>query len=167
MGQPSSGAIDTFLTANATYVEGFPEPHDREPELHVAVLACMDSRLALFGALGLRIGDAHLVRNAGGIATPDTLRSLAISQRKLNTREVAVIQHTDCGMLDFDDARFRAELAAESGQQPPWDVPGFTDVEQSVRDSVAAIRSCPWLVHRDSVRGFVFDVRTAEITEVR
>ena len=126
----------------------------------------MDSRLALFGALGLRIGDAHLIRNAGAIATPDVLRSLAISQHKLGTREIAVIGHTDCGMSNFDDTAFRAELAASSGQQPEWDVPGFTDVAVSVAASVARIRDCGWLPHRDSVRGFVFDVRTAQLTSV-
>jgi carbonic anhydrase len=162
-----SGAIDRFLEANAEYVQSFPEPRPKQPRLQTAVLACMDSRLALFGALGLQIGDAHLVRNAGGLPTPDTVRSLAISQRFLGTREIAVIQHTDCGMLDFDDVDFRRSLQTESGQQPPWDVAGFTDVEDSVRRSVAELRRSPWLLHRDSVRGFVFDVQTARITEVR
>jgi carbonic anhydrase len=158
--------IDGFLEANAAYVKTFPGPRPKQPALRVAVLACMDSRLALFGALGLHIGDAHLIRNAGGLATADTLRSIAISQRYMGTREIAVIQHTDCGMLNFDDTAFRAELLAESGHEPPWDVAGFTDVEQSVRDSVAIIRNSEWLAHRDSVRGFVFDVGTARITEV-
>jgi carbonic anhydrase len=160
------GAIDGFVAANTEYVKGFPGPRPKEPALRVAVLACMDSRLALFGALGLQIGQAHLIRNAGGLTTPDTLRSLAVSQRMLGTEEVAVIQHTDCGMLNFDDVAFRAQLLAESGHEPPWDVAGFTDVEQSVRDSVAKIRASEWLQHRHSVRGFVFDVRTAKITEV-
>jgi carbonic anhydrase len=159
--------IDRFLAANADYVTTFPGPRPVRPALHVAVLACMDSRLALFGALGLRIGDAHLIRNAGGLATADTLRSIAISQHYLGTREIAVVQHTDCGMLDFDDEAFRARLHAESGHEPPWDVAGFTDVEQSVRDSVATIRASEWLAHRDSVRGFVFDVGTAKLTEVQ
>ena len=160
------GAIDQFLLNNAEYVRTFPEPRPKEPALKVAVLACMDSRLALFGALGLEIGQAHLIRNAGGLATPDTLRSLAISQRMLGTQEVAVIGHTDCGMLNFDDIAFRARLLAESGHEPPWDVAGFTDVELSVRDSVATIRASEWLEHRHSVRGFVFNVGTAELTEV-
>lgn len=158
--------IDGFLTANADYVSGFPGPRPVRPALQVAILACMDSRLALFGALGLEIGDAHLIRNAGGIATADALRSIAISQHYLGTREIAVIHHTECGMFNFDDEAFRARLHAESGQEPPWDVPGFTDVEDSVRDSVATIRGSEWLAHRDSVRGFVFDVRTARLTEV-
>ena len=159
-------AIDQLLSANARYIESFPGPRPVQPALRLAVVACMDSRLALFPALGLSIGDAHLIRTAGALATSEVLRSLAISQRKLGTREIAVIGHTDCGMSGFDDAAFRAELAAESGEQPDWDVPGFTDVAASVAGSVERIRSCGWLPHRDSVRGFVFEVRTAQITEV-
>ncbi|HTZ42502.1 MAG TPA: carbonic anhydrase [Jatrophihabitans sp.] len=159
-------AIDGLLTANADYVGSFPGARPVQPALRLAVLACMDSRLALFPALGLQIGDAHLIRNAGALATPDTLRSLSISQRKLGTREIAVIGHTDCGMLNFDDDAYRAELQAESGQRPDWDVPGFSDVAASVAGSVARVRACGWLPHRDSVRGFVFDVGTAQLTEV-
>jgi carbonic anhydrase len=126
----------------------------------------MDSRLDLFGALGLDIGEAHLIRNAGGIPTEDVLRSLALSQRALGTREIAVIHHTDCGMDGFDDEAFRAELAAESGQTPTWSVEGFTDLYADTRRSVEAVRNCAWLPYRDSVRGFVFDVATARIEEV-
>jgi carbonic anhydrase len=127
----------------------------------------MDSRLDLFGALGLDIGDAHLIRNAGGIPTDDVLRSLAISQRELGTREIAVIHHTECGMAGFDDDAFRAQLAAESGTTPPWQVPGFTDLEADVRNSVQTVRDCPWLPYRDEVRGFVLVVRTGRLSEVR
>jgi len=158
--------IDRVLSANAEYTQGFAGPRPLEPALHLAVVACMDSRLALFGALGLRIGDAHLIRNAGGIVTDDVLRSLAISQRKIGTREVAIIQHTNCGMESLDDTDFRLELTVETGVEPTWDVPGFKDIEQSVRDSVARVRRCPWLPHRDSVHGLVFDVRTAKLTQV-
>jgi carbonic anhydrase len=126
----------------------------------------MDSRLDLFGALGLDIGDAHLIRNAGGIPTDDVLRSLALSQRSLGTREIVVIHHTQCGMDNFDDDAFRAQLAAETGQEPPWRVEGFTDVAADVRKSVQTVRDCPWLPHREDVRGFVFDVATARLTEV-
>ena len=157
---------DELLKANAAYVAQFPGPRPLAPALRLSVVACMDSRLALFGALGLRIGDAHLIRNAGGMVTEDVLRSLAISQRRIGTREIAVIHHTDCGMFNFDDPNFRAELHAESGEQPGWDVPGFTDLAASVREAVHRVRECRWLPHRDSVRGYVFDVRTAEITEV-
>jgi carbonic anhydrase len=126
----------------------------------------MDSRLDLFGALGLDIGDAHLIRNAGGIPTDDALRSLALSQRYLGTREIVIIHHTNCGMDGFDDAAFRAELAAESGEEPPWRVDGFTDLYEDTRRSVRWVRDCGWLPHRDDVRGFVFDVATARLTEV-
>jgi carbonic anhydrase len=158
--------IDRLVRANAEYVKTFPGPRPLQPALRLAVVACMDSRLALFGALGLQIGDAHLIRNAGGIVDDEVLRSLAISQRKIGTREVAVIHHTNCGMYEFDDDEFRNELFMESGQVPSWRVPGFTDLDQSVRDSVQRVKECPWLPSRSSVRGFVFDVRTAKITEV-
>jgi carbonic anhydrase len=165
MAEPNS-VHDQLLQANVQYVQAFPGPRPLAPALRLSVVACMDSRLALFGALGLRIGDAHLIRNAGGVVTEDVLRSLAISQRRIGTREIAVIHHTDCGMFGFDDVEFRSELLAESQQLPAWDVPGFTDLDDSVRQSVQRIVQCPWLPHRDSVRGYIFDVRTAEITEV-
>ena len=159
-------AIDHLIHANETYASGFPGPRPQRPKLRLAIVACMDSRLDLFGALGLEIGDAHLIRNAGGMITPDVLRSLAISQRKLGTREVVVLHHTDCGMDGLDDAAFRAELADETGDVPSWDVPGFDDVRDQVARSVAAVRECGWLPHRDDVRGFVFDVATAQLDEV-
>jgi carbonic anhydrase len=160
-------AADEVLLANDSYAAGFPGPRPVRPGRHLAVVACMDSRLDLFAALGLAVGDAHVIRNAGGIATEDVLRSLAISQRLLGTREIVLVHHTECGMLDFDDAGFRAQLRAESGQEPPWDVPGFTDVEADVRSSLERVRGCGWLPHRDAVRGFVFDVATGRISEVR
>jgi carbonic anhydrase len=138
---------------------------DKLPRRHLAVVACMDTRLDLFGALGLEIGDAHVLRNAGGLVTPDVLRSLAISQRALGTRDVAVVHHTDCGMSGFDDARFRSELATESGSAPDWDVPGFADVREQLRRSVAAVRECAWLPNRDGVRGYVYDVATGTADE--
>lgn len=159
-------AIDDLVSANAVYSETFPGPRPVQPKLRLTVVTCMDARLDLFGALGLDIGDAHLIRNAGGVITADVLRSLAISQRALGTREVVLIHHTQCGMADFDDAAFRAELAAESGLQPPWNVAGFSDVREDVRRSIEAVRACPWLPHRDEVRGFVFDVATALLEEV-
>ena len=159
-------AIDHLLHANAQYAASFPGPRPLRPKLRLAVISCMDSRLDLFGALGLEIGDAHLIRNAGGLPTPDVLRSLALSQRALGTREVVLLHHTDCGMHGFDDTAFRARLAEESGQEPPWDVPGFTDIRAKMRESLATVRQCPWIPHRDDVRGFVFDVTTARIDEV-
>src|SRR5213596_1064922 len=120
--------MDRLLRANGKYAASYPGPRPRQPQLHMAIVACMDSRLDLFGALGLQIGDAHLIRNAGGLPTDDVLRSLALSQRYLGTREVVLIHHTECGMEGFDDAAFRAQLTADAGQAPPWDVPGFSDV---------------------------------------
>jgi carbonic anhydrase len=159
-------AIDHLIHANETYAATFPGPRPLRPKLRMTVIACMDSRLDLFGALGLHIGDAHLIRNAGGTITDDVLRSLAVSQRVLGTREVVLIHHTDCGMLGFDDEAFRAELEAESGTPPPWRVPGFVDVYADMRESIARVRACGWLPHREDVRGFVFDVATARIEEV-
>ena len=158
---------DHLLHANASYATTFPGARPVRPKLHLAIVSCMDSRLDLFGALGLDIGDAHVLRNAGGVITPDALRSLAISQRALGTREIVLLHHTDCGMYTFDDTEFRARLAEETGEQPPWDVPGFDDVHADVRRSLEAVRSCPWLPHREDVRGFVFDVATARIEEVQ
>lgn len=159
-------AIDDLLQANRKYAEGFPGAGSSQPKRRLAVVACMDTRLNLLGALGLEIGDAHLIRNAGGLPTPDVLRSLALSQHKLGTREVVLLHHTDCGMNGFDDTEFRSELARESGVEPPWDVPGFTDIRATMRQSLTTVRTCPWLPHRDDVRGFVFDVATARIDEV-
>lgn len=159
-------AIDHLIHANEIYSAGFPGPRPVRPKLRMAVLTCMDSRLDTFGALGLEIGDAHLLRNAGGLVTEDMLRSLAVSQHQLGTREVVVIHHTQCGMQGLDDGEFRARLAAESGQQPPWRVPGFGDVPTQVRESVRQVRACVWLPHREDVRGFVFDVSTALLSEV-
>lgn len=160
-------AIDHLIHANESYVARFPGPRPLRPRLGVTVITCMDSRLDLFGALGLDIGDAHLIRNAGGKITDDVLRSLALSQRSMGTREVVVIHHTECGMLGLDDDAFRADLARESGQEPPWRVPGFTDLHADVRDSVTAVRNCPWIPNREDVRGFVFDVATAQLDEIR
>ncbi len=159
-------AIDHLIHANEGYASSFPGPRPLRPKLRLAVVACMDSRLDLFGALGLEIGDAHLIRNAGGVVTDDVLRSLALSQRALGTREIVILHHTECGMDDFDDTAFRAQLAEDSGQAPPWDVPGFTDVHKAVRDSITLVRACRWLPHREDVRGFVFDVASATIDEV-
>lgn len=159
-------AIDHLLHANEAYAGAFPGPRPLRPKLRLTVIACMDSRLDLFGALGLEIGDAHLIRNAGGLPTDDVLRSLALSQRLLGTREVVLIHHTDCGMQSFDDAAFRADLAAESGAEPPWDVPGFTDIRATVRRSIQTVRDCGWIPERGDVRGFVFDTATAALEEV-
>lgn len=159
-------AIDHLLHANETYAASFPGPRPLRPKLRMTVIACMDSRLDLFGALDLDIGDAHLIRNAGGLPTDDVLRSLAISQHYLGTREVVLIHHTECGMLDFDDAAFRARLGEQTGAAPPWDVPGFADVRAAMRQSIDVVRTCQWIPHRDDVRGFIFHVATARLEEV-
>ena len=159
-------AIDRLLSANERYAKTFPGPRPLPPKLQLTVVACMDSRLDLFGALGLDVGDAHLIRNAGGIPTDDVLRSLAISQRNLGTREVVLIHHTECGMQGFDDSAFRAELTAETAQTPPWDVPGFTDLRATMLRSIETVQRCPWIPHRSDVRGFIFDVATARIEEI-
>lgn len=155
--------IDEVLRANATYTA---TPKAKQPQRRLTVIACMDTRIDLLGALGLDIGEAHILRNGGGLITDDVLRSLAISQRALGTREVAILHHTDCGMTGFDDQAFRNELA-ETGETPTWDVPGFTDAAAQVRQSVERVKRCPWLPHRDEVRGFVFDVETGRLTEVQ
>lgn len=159
-------ATDHLLGENEAYAVSFPGPRPKRPTLRTAVVACMDSRLDLFGALGLQVGEAHFIRNAGGLPTDDVLRSLALSQRRLGTREVVLIHHTDCGMQDFDDAAFRAELTRETGDAPHWDVPGFTDIRVAMRHCLAVVRGCRWLTHRDEVRGFVFDVVTGRMDEV-
>ena len=155
-----------LVRANTRYAATFPGPRPRQPRLHLTVITCMDSRLDLFGALGLEVGDAHLLRNAGGIPTDDVLRSLAISQRAMGTSEVVLVHHTECGMAGFDDDAFRAELEAESGQAPTWRVPGFDDVYADLREAVETVRNCPWLPNRDNVSGFLFDVATGVLHEV-
>lgn len=136
------------------------------PAKHVAVVACMDARLNVYGLLGLSEGDAHVIRNAGGIVTQDELRSLAISQRLLGTTEIILIHHTDCGMLTFTDDAFRQQIEAETGIRPTWAAEAFTDVEADVRQNVARIHAEPAIPLKDSVRGFVYDVAKGTLTEV-
>jgi carbonic anhydrase len=136
------------------------------PQRRLAVVACMDARLDVARVLGLEPGDAHVIRNAGGVVTDDVIRSVAISQRALDTREVLVIQHTDCGMAKLDETAFRDELTRDAGVEPPFAIRTFSDLEQSVRDAVAALRSSPFLAHRDAVRGAIFDVETGELRDL-
>jgi len=136
------------------------------PAKRVAVLACMDARVNPFGILGLTEGDAHVIRNAGGVVTDDEIRSLAISQRLLGTEEVILIHHTDCGMLTFEDADFRAHIQEETGIKPSWSCETFSNLEDDVRQSVARIKSSPFIPNKDSVRGFVYDVHTGRLDEV-
>jgi carbonic anhydrase len=146
---------------------GAPEVPTPVPGLHLAIVTCMDARIKVFDVFGLRHGEAHILRNAGGVITDDVIRSLAISQRKLQTREIIVMQHTSCGLATITEDGFRDELQADTGLRPPWSVEAFTDVAASVRQSLARVRLSPFLGLTESVRGFVYDVHTAGLHEVR
>ena len=158
---------DQLLTHNARFAETFPDSHLAvEPSLKLAIVACMDSRLDIFGALGLELGEAHVIRNAGGVISDDVVRSLSISQRKLGTEEIVLIQHTDCGLLKVTDDGFRQELQDATGIAPPFAIESFRDLDANVRQSLGRLRASPFLLHRDKVRGFVFDVDTGRLREV-
>jgi carbonic anhydrase len=168
MSRPTSEetVTDRLVAANLRYAEHFTDPGmDARPVLRVAVVACMDARIDLHGALGLRLGDCHTIRNAGGVVTDDTIRSLTISQRALGTRSVVLIHHTGCGLLNLTED-FRHELEAEVGQRPSWAVEAFRDLDSDVRQSMQRVRTSPFLPHTDDVRGFVFDVRTGLLREI-
>ena len=136
------------------------------PAKGVAVIVCMDARLNTYAILGLAAGDAHIIRNAGGVVTEDALRSLAISQRLLGTTEVILIHHTDCGMLTFTEDGFKAAIQAETGIKPAWSAEAFTDVDVDVRQSIGRVIADPFIPHKESVRGFVYDVKTGGLREV-
>ncbi|SFF65894.1 carbonic anhydrase [Actinacidiphila alni] len=157
---------DDYLHNNAAYAARFRGPLPLPPARRTAVLACMDARLNVYGALGLAEGDSHVIRNAGGVATDDAIRSLTISQRLLGTREIILIHHTDCGMLTFIDDAFREGIREETGVKPPWAAEAFADLETDVRQSAARIRRSPFIPHTDAVRGFVFDVASGKLAEV-
>jgi carbonic anhydrase len=157
---------DEFLTANEGYAQEFSGPLPLPPSRQVAVVACMDARLDVYRLLGLQEGEAHVIRNAGGVVTDDVVRSLTISQRLLGTREIVLIHHTDCGMLTFTDEEFADQLEADTDQRPSWASESFTDVDEDVRKSIGRIRSSPFIPHTDQVRGFVFDVATGRLREV-
>src|SRR5215210_406487 len=160
--------IDELLRNNEAYVQGFdlgglPIP----PAKKLAVVICMDARVRPHVLLGLHEGDAHVIRNAGGVVTDDEIRSLAISQRLLGTEEIMVIHHTDCGMLTFTDDDFRRQIQEETGIKPPWPAEAFADLEEDVRQSVARIVTNPFIPKKDSVRGFVYEVETGRLREVK
>jgi carbonic anhydrase len=159
-------AVDDYARNNEAYalthVGGLPA----RPARHVAVVACMDSRLRIFAMLGLRDGEAHVIRNAGGVITDDAVRSLAISQRLLGTREIMLIHHTDCGMQKTTEEEFKAAIEAETGIRPHWAVETFSDAEQDVRQSIGRLKASPFIPHKDGIRGFVFDVDTGKLNEV-
>lgn len=157
---------DELLENNKAYAAGFSGPLPLPPAKHVAVLACMDARLNVYAALGLNEGEAHVIRNAGGVVTEDEIRSLAISQRLLGTKEIILIHHTDCGMVTFTDADFKASIQAETGIRPAWAAEAFPDAAEDVKQSIQRIQASPFIPHKDSVRGFVFDVATGKLEEV-
>ena len=161
-------SIDTCLANNAEYAEGFskgslPIP----PARKIAIVACMDARLETAALLGLEEGDAHVIRNAGGVVTDDVIRSLTISQRLLGTREIMLIHHTDCGMLKFTDAELKEAIRTETGIRPPFAMDAFPDLEDDVRQSIARINASPFVPHKDAIRGFVYEVETGRLREVK
>jgi carbonic anhydrase len=159
--------VDQLLENNREFADSLPAGHQSvEPRLRLAVVACMDSRLDVFAALGLDSGEAHVLRNAGGVVSDDVIRSLAISQRRLGTREVMLIHHTDCGMEKVTDDGFRTELMETAGVAPAFAIESFTDVDADVRQSILRVRRSPFLPHRDRVRGFVYDVDDHRLREV-
>ena len=159
--------IDELVANNQAFAASQPARHvDLRPSRQLAIVTCMDSRVDVFAALGLRHGEAHVLRNAGGVITDDAIRSLAVSQRRLGTRRVMVIHHTDCGMQSLTDDGFRAELQEATGVAPAFAIESFTDLDADVRQSVRRVRRSPFLLHRDTVRGFVYDVETHLIREI-
>ncbi|WP_370947854.1 beta-class carbonic anhydrase [Amycolatopsis sp. cg5] len=157
---------DELLANNARYTESFSGPLPLPPSKHVAVVACMDARINVYGVLGLNEGEAHVIRNAGGVVTEDEIRSLAISQRLLGTEEIILIHHTDCGMLTFTDDEFKNSIQEDVGVKPSWAAEAFSDLETDVRQSVARIKNSPFVPKKDHIRGFVFDVATGKLNEV-
>ena len=160
-------AIDDLLANAAAYAQDFDHAHlPLPPGRRIAIVACMDARLNLYGLLGLREGDAHVIRNAGGVVTDDEIRSLAISQRLLATEEIMLVHHTDCGMLTFTDDEFRREVQRETGIKPEWAAEAFDDLDDDVRQSIARIKASPFIPKKDNVRGFVYEVETGRLREV-
>ena len=158
---------DELLQNNAAYAESFDKGDlPMPPAKHVAIVTCMDARLSPYVMLGLREGDAHVIRNAGGVITDDEIRSLAISQRLLGTREIILIHHTDCGMLTFSDDELKQQIQQDVGVKPHFSMESFTDLEEDVRQSIARIRASPFIPHKDSVRGFVYEVETGRLREI-
>jgi carbonic anhydrase len=158
---------DELLRNNEAYAEAFDKANlPLPPAKGVAIVACMDARLDIYGMLGLQEGDAHVIRNAGGVITDDEIRSLAISQRLLGTSEIVLIHHTDCGMLTFSDDELKAQIHEEVGLKPHFSMESFSDLEEDVRQSIARIRSSPFIPNKDSVRGFVYEIETGRLREV-
>ena len=158
---------DELLENNERYAASFDKGNTPLPPARgVAVVACMDARLHVSAILGLGIGDAHIIRNAGGVVTDDAIRSLVISQRLLGTREIILIHHSDCGMVTFSDDAVKAQIKEDTGIRPPFSLEAFPDAADDIRQSIARIRASPFLPHTDQVRGFVFDLATGKLREV-
>ena len=159
-------AIQDLVKRNSARTGSGPGIMASPPSLHIAVVACMDARLDPVQVLGLQPGEAHVIRNAGGVITDDVIRSLAVSQRKLGTTEVMLLHHTKCGMATFTDAEFRAELLEATGERPPWSAGTFRDTESDVRRSIEEVRRNRFLTNTTAVRGFVVDIETGDLAEV-
>ena len=160
-------ATEELLANNSLYAQGFDKGDlPLPPGKKVAIVACMDARLNVYGALGLSEGDAHVIRNAGGVVTDDEIRSLAISQRLLGTEEIILIHHTDCGMLTFTDDDFKKSIQDDTGIKPEWAAEAFPDLDGDFRQSIARIKASPFIPRKDSVRGFVYEVETGRLREV-
>jgi carbonic anhydrase len=159
-------AVDDYVKNNEEYAHTHAGGMPTAPGQHVAIVACMDSRMRIFPMLGLAGGEAHVIRNAGGVITDDVVRSLAISQRLLGTREIMLIHHTDCGLQKTTEDEFKGAVEADTGIRPPWAVEAFTDAAHDVRQSIARLKASPFIPHKDSIRGFVFDVATGKLNEV-
>ncbi|MFL5865083.1 MAG: beta-class carbonic anhydrase [Solirubrobacteraceae bacterium] len=160
-------STDELLANNESYVASFHKSDlPLPPAKKVAVVACMDARLNVYGMLGLGDGDAHVIRNAGGVVTDDEIRSLAISQRLLGTEEIILIHHTDCGMLTFTDDEFKAAIEKDTGIRPEWAAEAFSDLDADVRQSIARIKASPFIPNKEAIRGFVYEVETGRLREV-
>jgi carbonic anhydrase len=165
--EEAMSTTDDLLRNNQSFAQGFDKGDlALPPAKRIAIVACMDARLNPYPILGLELGDAHVIRNAGGVITDDEIRSLAISQHLLGTEEIMLIHHTDCGMLTFDDDEFADRLESAAGERPLWEARSFPDLDQDVRDSIQRIKDSPFIPRKDSVRGFVYDVKTGELREV-
>jgi len=161
-------STDEFVANAERYAASFDKGDlPLPPGKHSAVVACMDARLNPYGVLGLSEGDSHVIRNAGGVVTDDVIRSLAISQRLLGTTEIVLIHHTGCGMLTFHDDEVKAQIEADTGIRPPFALEAFPDLESDVRQSIARIKASPFVPNKDSIRGFVYEVETGRLREVK
>jgi carbonic anhydrase len=161
-----SSVIDELIGHAIAHETDFEGPRAVIPARHVAIVTCMDSRIDTFRIFGLGSGEAHILRNAGGLVTEDVLRSLVLSQRLLQTREIILMYHTNCGLHGANEPALRDEITADTGQAPPYAFGAFTDIEEAMRESIARVREHPFLPHRDHVRGFVYEVETGHLREV-